>query len=144
MELALEWLATLSAAVFAGGALYVSVVEHPARMKAGVAVAVAEFREMYRRAAPWQASAAAFSLVSGMLMAWMTGQWRWGLGGLLVGASIPFTLIVMMPTNRRLLGASPPEGDEAATLLNQWGRLHWVRSILGTLGLVVLLSGAFR
>ncbi len=143
MELALEWLATLSAAVFAGGALYVSVVEHPARMKAGVAVAVAEFREMYRRAAPWQASAAAFSLVSGMLMAWMTGQWRWGLGGLL-GASIPFTLIVMMPTTRRLLGASPPEGDEAATLLNQWGRLHWVRSILGTLGLVVLLSGAFR
>ncbi len=105
----LEWLATASAAFFAGAALYVSIVEHPARMKAGVAVALAEFRPSYKRAAPVQASAAAICLVSSVSVSLLTWEWPWALGGLLVGAAIPFTLLAIMPTNRRLL-------DTAATL----------------------------
>jgi len=38
MTLLLEWLAMASAGFFACAALYVSIVEHPARMQAGVAV----------------------------------------------------------------------------------------------------------
>ena len=141
MAVSLQWLATFSAAVFAGGALYISIVEHPARMKAGVAVAVAEFRQMYRRAAPWQASAAAISLVAGLLSAVLTADYAWALGGLAVGAVIPFTLIAMLGITRRLLDTHPPRDDDAA-LLARWGRLHLVRSVLGTLGFIVLLSKA--
>ena len=50
---------------------------------------------------------------------------------LLIFAVIPFTLIVIMPTNKMLLA---PGVDKASpttrTLLEKWGKLHGVRSIL--------------
>lgn len=53
-------------------------------------------------------------------------------GGLLLGAVVPFTLLVIFPTNRRLLDPSLDSASgEAATLLRRWDRLHAVRSVLG-------------
>jgi hypothetical protein len=145
VALILAALATLSAAIFAGGALYVSLVEHPARMQAGVAVAVAEFVPSYRRAAPWQATAAAVAFVAACLAALVTARWVWALGGVAVGAAIPFTLVAIMPTNRRLLDGGALPSAEAARLLTRWGRLHWVRSGLGVAGLLALvLTGLTR
>jgi hypothetical protein len=53
MEPMLKVIATLCAALFTGGALYISLVEHPARM-ADMAITLREFRHSYRRTAPWQ------------------------------------------------------------------------------------------
>ena len=139
VAMAFKSLTVASAGLFALWALYVSLVEHPARLRAGAAAGVAEFRESYRRAAPWQAGAAAISLVGGVIASLLTSQWVWGLGGLLVGLAIPFTLLVIMPTNRQLLHGAPSEA-EAATLLTRWGLLHWVRSLLGLVALVLLCS----
>lgn len=139
MPAVFEWVAMMSAALFAGGALYISVVEHPARMKVGIDVARAEFGPSYRRAAPWQALSAALSLLAGLLAALTTSRWGWAVGGVLVGAAIPFTLIAVMPTTRRLLGGEVLSPEEATRLFRRWGRLHWVRSALGTLGLALLL-----
>lgn len=141
MDATAKWLAIVGATLFTSWALYISVVEHPARMKAGAEVAVAQFRESYRRAAPWQASAAALSLIAGVLAAWSSGEWRWGLGGLAVGLAIPFTLLIIMPTNRRLLYEAP-RGNDAMRLLTRWGRLHAVRTALGFVGLGALLWAA--
>lgn len=141
MALVLQGLATLSAAFFAGGAFYISPVEHPARMQAGIAVALAEFRPSYKRAAPWQAAMAAISLVSGVVVTFLTLEWAWALGGLIIGAVIPFTFVALMATNPQLLDTHPSE-DEATVLLVRWRQLHWVRSILGTVGLLGLLSRA--
>lgn len=139
--LTLELFAVLGAALFAGGALYCSVVEHPARMRAGVKVALTEFRPSYRRAAPWQAICAAVSSVAGFLAAFLTSTLAWALGALLVGAVLPLTLVVMFPINRQLLDTNATLSDHDATvLLEKWGRLHGVRSILGTAGLLVFLS----
>jgi hypothetical protein len=142
MGFSLEALAVVSAAMFAGGALYISLVEHPARLKAGVAVALAEFRPSYHRAAPWQVSTALISLVAGVGAALFTGRWAWAIGGLAVSAAIPLTLVFIMPTTRRLLGAAPIPADEAARLLDRWGCLHWGRSVLGVLGLVIMVFAA--
>ena len=142
MEPILKLVATIGAALFAGGALYISVVEHPARLRIGPAAAIAEFRAMYPRAAPWQASAAALTLLAGLAAAWLARDVMWALGALAVGSVIPFTLTVMRPTNHRLLGPTPPRDAEALALLERWGRLHWVRSVLSSLGLVVLLARA--
>lgn len=53
---------------------------------------------------------------------------------------MPFTFIVIMPTNHKLLS---PERDlsslETRNLLEQWGRLHAVRSVLSLLSSVVYL-----
>jgi len=56
-----------------------------------------------------------------------------------VGLAIPFTLLVILPTNRQLLRGAPSE-SEAATLLARWGHLHWVRSLLGLAALLLLCS----
>jgi hypothetical protein len=138
----LQWLATVGAALFAGGSLYISIVEHPARMRAGVAVALAQFRQMYPLAAPWQASAAAISLVCGLLAGLLAAEWVWAMGGLVVGLVMPFTFVAMMPINRQLLAPVAPRDETARGLLESWGQRHWVRSILGALGLVILVWGA--
>ena len=50
MEAALQLLATLSAGLFAGAAIYITFVEHPARMQCGTGLAVTEFGPSYKRA----------------------------------------------------------------------------------------------
>jgi anthrone oxygenase-like protein len=136
----LKVIATLSAAFFAGGGLFVSMVLYPAIMM-DMASAVAQFGRTYNRAAPWQGSNAIICLVAAVIVSAVAGDLWWAIGGLLVGASIPFTLLVMMPVNNRLLDEKrPPTVDEAIALLRHWGRLHWVRNILSTLGLAVMLA----
>jgi hypothetical protein len=133
-------IATLSAAFFAGGAVYVSIAEHPARI-ADPAIAVRQFQLSYPRAARWQASMAALCLITALLAAWFGAGWWCAIGGLAVGAVIPFTLIVMLPTNHRLLDTTVPRSSaEVAVLLRRWGRLHWFRSLLGVIGLLILLA----
>jgi DMSO reductase anchor subunit len=74
--------------------------------------------------------------------AWSQGAslW-WPVGGALLVAVVPFTLIVIMPVNRRLLDPTlDKQSAEAAHLLSRWGQLHAVRSVLSVLALFVLLS----
>lgn len=113
-------LATVSvvcAIMFASWALYVSLVEHPARMASGAGPGRAQFRPSYRRAAPWQAS---FALVGCL-------------------GAVPFTFVAIMPTNRRLLDGGPLGDDEVRRLLQRWGRLHALRTALGAVAVGAFL-----
>jgi hypothetical protein len=61
------------------------------------------------------------------------------LGGALLGSVVPFTLVVVFPTNKRLLDPSlDPNSAEARALLSRWARLHAVRSALGLAAFIVL------
>jgi len=51
-----EFVAVLSCSLFTGAAVYVSLVEHPARMQCGVEIAATEFLPSYRRAKAMQAT----------------------------------------------------------------------------------------
>jgi uncharacterized membrane protein len=135
-----ELLATLCAGLFAGAAIYITLVEHPARLECGTALAATEFGPSYRRATLMQASLAAVGLLAA-LVAWAQGRGVGVLiGGLLLGAVIPFTLVVILPTNKRLLDPGLDRGSvEAAVLLARWGRLHAVRSLVSALAFTVLL-----
>jgi hypothetical protein len=124
-----ELIATLCAGLFAGAAIYITAVEHPARLECGTALAAAEFVPSYRRAAVMQASLAALGLLAA-LAAWAQGRGLLVLvAGVLLGLVIPFTLVVIRPTNQRLLDpALDRTSPETAVLLARWGRLHAVRS----------------
>jgi hypothetical protein len=53
-------------------------------------------------------------------------------GALLLGAVVPFTMVVVRSTNARLLDASLDRASpEAMALLVRWGRFHFVRTLLG-------------
>jgi hypothetical protein len=65
----------------------------------------------------------------------LVARWRGVLGSV-----IPFTLIVIMPTNKQLLSATlDTRSAQAERLLARWGTLHAVRSVLGGAALLVLL-----
>jgi len=131
--------ALVSAATFAAFALYVTLVEHPARIASGAGAGRAQFGPSYRRAAPWQASLAAIALLSGSVVAALTGRWVWLGGAVAVGAAIPFTLVVIRPINHRLLGSEPLADPDVLRLLGRWGRLHAVRTVLGAAGFLTFL-----
>ena len=139
MTTVLLFIATLCAGLFAGAALYVSLVEHPARVSCGTAVAVAEFGPSYRRAARLQSALASICFVAAVWAAFRGAGHLVFVAALLMVAVVPFTLLVIMPTNDRLMDPTlNPGSPEAATLLTRWGRLHAVRTVLGLLAFVLL------
>lgn len=134
----LSLLATLAAALFAGAAIYVNLVEHPARLSCGTAAALQEWRPSYKRGTLMQASLAAAGTLLAVAAWWSGAGAIWLLGAIALGAVIPYTLIVMFPVNKRLERADlDPASPEALTLLQTWGRLHAIRSVLSMLALVV-------
>ena len=138
--MALEIVATVCAGLFAGAAIYITAVEHPARLACGTALALREFAPSYRRATVMQASLGVVGLLAAVGAWWRAGHGGLLIGGLLLGAVVPFTLVGILPTNRRLLAPNlDPESAEAAALLVRWGRLHAVRSVLGGLAFGTLL-----
>ncbi len=138
-----KFLTTLTCGLFAGAAIYINLVEHPARLECGTEFAATEFGPSYRRAAVMQASLAAVGLVCA-IGAWLAGAGVWWLiGGILLGSVIPFTLVVVMPTNTQLLVPTLDKGSaQARALLSRWGKLHAVRSVLSALALVIFLLSA--
>ena len=76
------------------------------------------------------------------MVTWFTtSDWRWLLGAALILANWPFTLLVILPTNDRLM-ATPEDASDADTrrLVEYWGSLHAVRSALGVWQLKVATS----
>jgi hypothetical protein len=133
-------MATLCAGLFAGAAIYISLVEHPARMECGTELAATEFGPSYRRATLLQASLAALGF-SAAVTAWVQGAHGLVLvGGALLGSVIPFTLLVILPTNKRLLSPQlDRRSSEAHGLLQRWAQLHAVRSVLSGAAFALLL-----
>ena len=136
----LEFVATLAGALFAGAALYINVAEHPARMGLETRMAALQWAPSYQRATWLQAPLALLSLACG-IAAWLLGAGiGWLFAALLVGAVVPFTFAVIMPTNNKLLAPGRDlSSPETRALLVYWGRLHAVRTILSLAGVAVYL-----
>ncbi len=135
-----EFVAVLSCALFTGASVYITFIEHPARMQCGVEIAATEFAPSYRRATVMQATCAAVGLLSSVAARFAAASFWWLIGGVLLGSVIPFTLIAILPTNKRLLSPElDRQSDEAGRLLARWGRLHAVRTILSAMTLLLFL-----
>jgi hypothetical protein len=135
-----EFVAVLSCSLFAGAAIYISLVEHPARMECGVEIAATEFSPSYRRATIMQVTLAAVCLLSS-IAAWLAGAtFWWFVAGVLQVSVIPFTLIVILPTNKQLLNpALDRRSARTGQLMGRWGALHAVRSVLSAVALLLFL-----
>jgi anthrone oxygenase-like protein len=134
-----EIVALICTGLFAGAALYVSLVEHPARLACSTDVALAEWRPSYKRAAVMQVILAVVG-VGSAVSAYMYGRGTSVLvAGIVLATVVPWTLIIIMPTNRQLLDparvSSTPDTD---LLLKKWGRLHTIRTVASLLALVIL------
>lgn len=135
-----EFVAVLSCSLFTGASIYINLVEHPARMECRVEIAITEFAPSYRRATVMQATLAAVGLISSIAV-WLAGATFWWLvAGALLGSVMPFTLIVILLTNKLLLSPTLDKRSvEAERLLARWGALHAVRGVLSGLALLLFL-----
>lgn len=135
-----ELLATLSCTLFTGAAIYINLVEHPARMGCDTKTAATVWAPSYKLATVMQASLAVIGFLTGILAWLLGGGGLWLLGAVLLVAVVPFTFIVIMPTNHTLLEPGRDlSSPETRALLEKWGQLHAVRSVLSLLASVAFI-----
>ena len=136
-------LALTVAAAFTGAAIYVSVAEQPARLRLEDKALLQEWQPSYKRGAIMQASIAIVACVLGLIAWWQTGGPAYLAGAVAIILPWPWTLMVMMPTNR-LLEAMDASADnpQARALIVKWGSLHLVRAGLGVLATLAFLWGS--
>ncbi len=136
-------LALISAAVFAGAALYISMVEHPARLGLDHRSLLMEWKPAYKRGTAMQAPLAIGGFVLGLAAWWQSGHLAWAVGALLMIANWPVTFFAIMPTNNKLMGIDPAmAGPESRAMIETWGSLHRVRTALGIAASVAFLTAS--
>lgn len=139
----IELVAVLACTLFTGAAVYITAVEHPARLSCGTEIAAAQWAPSYKRATVMQASLAVVAGLFGMIRGVQGGGPLWVWAAMLILTVVPFTLIVIRPTNNRLLEPRRDRrSDETLQLLKSWGRLHSIRSLLSVAASILFVWAA--
>ncbi len=136
-------IALTMAAAFCSAALYINIAEHPARMLLDDANALAQWGPSYDRAFNFQGGLAVASGIAGLVQAWLSGDWIWAVGAVLMLANWPYTLAAILPLNHRLKDIAPDMvATRARPMLTQWNRLHMGRSAMSAVAVAVFLFAA--
>jgi Domain of unknown function (DUF1772) len=136
----IELIAVLATTFFAGAAVYVNLVEHPARLSCSTELAATQWAPSYQRATVMQASLATIATVFSVLAGVLGGGSLWFVGALLIFAPVLITFAIIMPTNKQLLAPGREKSSaETRDLLVKWGRQHAIRSVLALAASVVLV-----
>jgi hypothetical protein len=133
-------LALTMAALFTGAAIYINIAEQPARLQLDDSSLLVEWKLAYRRGYMMQASLALVGGFFGVIAFFSTFEWRWLLGAVVLLINWPYTIVVMMPINRRLMN-TPPGAATAETrrMIGRWAIFHAGRSALGLAAALIFL-----
>jgi hypothetical protein len=135
--------ALIVAALFAGAAFYINVVEQPARLLLDDGALLTQWKTAYKRGFALQAPLAVIGSVAAVFAWRETREWFWILGAVVLIANWPYTLLGIMPTNRRLTATdSANAGPATRALIEHWARLHAVRTGLGLVAAMIFLCAS--
>ncbi len=125
---------------FFGAAVYISMAQHPATMKAGVPFATKFFPPMYGLASRLQIALAIGGTLAGVIQWYLLREPLWAIGAAFLFFVIPYTVIALKPINDQLLDLNTERSNsQIENLLNRWAPRHWVRSVASGLSFVVYL-----
>lgn len=128
------------AGLFTGGSLFISLVDVPARAALEPSIGREHFRQMYPRATVLQAPLAAGGAIAGWALYLVGGAAGALVCGLALSTVVVYTLVAIMPVNRRLMDSRVElSAVEVTSLLSQWSKKHAVRTVLGTTAYLGLL-----
>jgi Domain of unknown function (DUF1772) len=132
-------LALTIAALFTGAAIYINIAEQPARLQLDDSSLLAEWKLAYRRGYMMQASLVVVGGFFGAVAFFSSFEWRWLLGAGVLLVNWPYTIFVIMPTNRRLMNTPASATAETRSMIGWWGILHAGRSALGLVATLIFL-----
>ncbi|RUP06379.1 hypothetical protein BC936DRAFT_140331 [Jimgerdemannia flammicorona] len=151
LPLACELGGASGAAMFTGASIYINACAVPMILSMSTKKeAVDVWDKMYNFTAVYQGSIAVFSSAACLSAGYLTSHRAWYLSAGLMASIVPFTMLVIMPTNNRLKAiakanrepsgsddsASSVKRDEQVTgLVELWNSLHAVRSVISFVAL---------
>ena len=123
--------ALVLAAAFSGAALYVNLVEQPARLALDDEVILNEWTPSDRRGVALLAALSLLSCALGLVAYFSSEDVRWAFGAVLIILSWPYTFFAMSPLNDQILTLAPRDIGAARALVRQWGLLEYGQTAIG-------------
>jgi hypothetical protein len=121
-----------AAASFLGAAIYIGLVEQPARLRLGSRAMIKEWTLSNRRGTLLLSVFAAVSAILAYIQFRSNGDVRWLIGGATILASWPYAYFVMVPVNVWLCAISPGRAvSPVRELIRDWGLLEWGHALIG-------------
>lgn len=152
LALLLDQVAIMATSLFCGAAIYVSLVEQPARMQVPLREAARQFGKSYPRAALLQPTYIFSSCAASAARYWITFppvtlqskpmQQAHLVNLVMMGGCLMWTLVFMLPGNKALLAAERESTPRVKQLLQTWGWQHSCRSVASAAALFVLLAAS--
>jgi hypothetical protein len=121
-----------TACAFFGAALYVNIVEQPARLALDADSIVREWVPSNRRGFFMFSVLAVISALCGYTEYARTGDVRWLIGATIILASWPYAYFVVTPVNVLLYSARrKAPAPVVRKLMREWGLLEWGQTAIG-------------
>jgi Domain of unknown function (DUF1772) len=138
-------LALALAAAFFGIALYINLAEQPARLALADGPLLEAWKISFGVGFILQSSLTIAAALAALATWWLRRDWRWLVGGLLMIANLPWTLIVVAPINNALIAISiDGAGPASRALIEQWGFVHSGRTAVSLLAVGMFLWANMR
>ena len=136
----LKLVALIAAAAFAAIAIYINIVEQPSRLLLEDRALLVQWAASYPPAMRIQGALAILAGVCAIAAFYVSRDWLWLIGGVLMLANWPYTLLAIYPVNDALLSmAAGAPSLSARALIEQWGWLHAVRSAFGAIATLLFV-----
>lgn len=120
---------TLMAAIFGYG-FSATAVSYPAMMASSRQSAIEYFSPFFHKSAHLQLVLSLVVIPVSLAISYLTGNWYWLIGSLILQVSGPYTIFVLMPVNNRIMQEEADIHSEQMTKdLGVWGKLHFPRTI---------------
>ena len=132
-------LALALAAAFFGAALYVNLVEQPARLALDDEAILHEWTPSDRRGVALILGLSLLSAALGLVAYFASQDVRWAIGALIVILVWPYTFFAMAPLNNQILTLASRDIGAARALVRQWGLLEYGQTAIGLAACVVYL-----